>query len=173
MTENSFFTTIRCMVYLIDGHNLIPNIRGLSLELPDDEIQLVELLQEFCRRRRKTVEVFFDNAPPGQPSARVFGPVKARFVRQGQTADQAIYRRLEQLGEARRNYTVVSSDWQVLAAGRGRGAKAISAEQFARLLREALQESETQTAQREEANLPPEEIDDWLEIFGSAEGEEP
>lgn len=167
MTRIKFINTIFSMVYLIDGHNLIPKIRGLSLELLDDENQLIELLQEFCRRRRKTAEVFFDNAPPGQPSARLFGPVKARFIRQGQTADQAIYRRLEQLGRSARNYTIVSSDRQVKATARASGAQTIPAEEFARLIREALQDSSGESAQREETSLQPEEIDDWLELFGS------
>ena len=37
------------MPYLIDGHNLIPKVAGLSLKAVDDEMQLIELLQEFCR----------------------------------------------------------------------------------------------------------------------------
>ena len=36
------------MPYLIDGHNLIPKL-GLRLDLPDDEMQLIGILQEFCR----------------------------------------------------------------------------------------------------------------------------
>ena len=67
------------MPYLIDGHNLIPKVPGLSLKAIDDEMQLVEKLQEFCRRRGKQVEVFFDKAPPGGRRVRVFGPVTARF----------------------------------------------------------------------------------------------
>jgi len=79
------------MPYLIDGHNLIPKIAGLSLQDIDDETRLVEMLQDYCRRRgKKGVEVFFDNAPPGQPSKRVYGTVTAHFVRTGRTADAAI-----------------------------------------------------------------------------------
>ncbi len=159
------------MSYLIDGHNLIPKITGLSLDMLDDEMQLIDQLQEFCRRRRKTVEVFFDNAPPGQPRARVFGAVKARFVRQGQTADQAIFRRLEQLGRAARNFTVVSSDRQVKAAGRAWGAQWVTSEKFAQLLKETLQDSTEENESRSEIELQPEEIEDWLEIFGSGENE--
>ena len=54
------------MPYIIDGHNLIPRIPDLSLQDIDDEMQLVEMLQDFCRISRKKVEVYFDNAPPGQ-----------------------------------------------------------------------------------------------------------
>jgi len=171
LTRTWFINTMFSMAYLIDGHNLIPKIRGLSLESADDEMQLVELLQEFCRRRRKSVEVFFDNAPPGQHRARVFGRVKARFVRQGQTADQAIYQRLEQLGRSARNFTVVSSDRQVKAAARAWGAKSISAEAFARMLQAALQVSATEDEQRAETALQPEEVEDWLTVFGSGESE--
>jgi hypothetical protein len=44
------------MPYLIDGHNLIPKIPGMNLGDVDDETQLIEMLQEFCRRRRKQVK---------------------------------------------------------------------------------------------------------------------
>src|SRR5512137_1181649 len=98
------------MPYLVDGHNLIPKIPGLNLQALDDEEQLIQLLQEYCRRERKQVEVFFDNAPPGGVRARTFGLVTARFVRQGSTADQAIRERLVRLGRLARNWTVVSSD---------------------------------------------------------------
>ena len=89
------------MPYIIDGHNLIPKIPGLSLQDLDDEIQLVKMLQEFCRINRKQVEVFFDNAPPGQPVARNYGSVVARFVREGGTADRAIHNKLKRLGVRR------------------------------------------------------------------------
>ncbi len=114
------------MPYLIDGHNLIPKIPGLSLQAEDDEQQLITLLLEFCRLQRKQVEVYFDNAPPGGVRARNFGNVIARFVRQGSTADQAIRQRLERLGRAARNWTVVSSDLAVQTEARGiSGARAL------------------------------------------------
>ncbi len=87
------------MPYLIDGHNLIPKIPGFSLRNLDDEIELVQKLQEFCRRSGKQVEVFFDNAPVGQARIQKYGLVKAHFVRSGRTADDAIISRLENLGE--------------------------------------------------------------------------
>ena len=35
------------MSYLIDGHNLIPKIPGLTLRQMDDENELIEILQRF------------------------------------------------------------------------------------------------------------------------------
>jgi predicted RNA-binding protein with PIN domain len=160
------------MPYLIDGHNLIPKIPGLSLEAPDDEMRLIQVLQDFCRLRRKQVEVYFDNAPPGQPRARRFGMVTAHFARSGSSADELIRQRLERLGGARRNWTVVSSDQQVQANARASRAQVLSSEAFARLLDEALRQAPAEAARDEEAALSEEEVDGWLRLFGEEEGED-
>jgi uncharacterized protein len=160
------------MPYLIDGHNLIPKIAGLSLKAIDDEMQLVELLQEFCRWKRKEVEVYFDNAPPGGVRARNFGLVIARFVRQGTTADDAIHARLGRLGRAARNWTVVSSDQAVQASARAVRARFISSEAFAELLMQTLQQTEQDNGEHVEDTLNPDEVDDWLALFGSDEDPE-
>ena len=157
------------MPYIIDGHNLIPKVPGLSLQLMDDEQQLVEMLQEFCRHQRKQVEVYFDNAPPGGVRARNLGLVTARFVRQGTTADSAIRRRLANLGRVARNWTVVSSDQAVQAEARAAQAQAMSSETFARLLTRALDDSLIDQGEAAETVLNPEEVDDWLQLFGSDE----
>lgn len=158
------------MPYLIDGHNLIPKIPGLALDAVDDEEQLIVLLQEYCRVARKEVEVFFDNAPAGQPRARNFGLVIARFVRQGTTADEAIRKRLVRLEREARNWTVVSSDLEVQAAARAARAHFISSEAFAVQIRQALDENAADEGERPEAQVNSEELDDWLKLFG-AEGE--
>jgi len=153
------------MPFIIDGHNLIPKIPGLHLSEIDDEMRLVEMLQEYCRLTRKQVEVFFDNAPPGQPRARNFGNVIARFVRSGQTADQAIRDKLHRLGGEARNWTVVSSDHQVQAAARAARAAVVPAETFSRQMREILDSSPRRSAAADNG-LSTEEVDDWMKIFG-------
>jgi len=157
------------MPYIIDGHNLIPKVPGLSLQQMDDEQHLVEMLQEFCRRQRKQVEVYFDNAPPGGVRARNLGSVTARFVRQGTTADSAIRRRLANLGRSARNWIVVSSDQAVQAEARAAHAQVIPSETFARLLTQALDDSWVDQGENVETVLNPEEVDDWLQLFGSDE----
>ena len=154
------------MPYLIDGHNLIPKVAGLSLQAMDDEQQLIVMLQEFCRLQRKQAEVFFDNAPPGGVLARNLGLVIARFVRQGSSADQAIARRLKQLGRGARNWTVVTSDHAVQAEARAAQARVVPSEEFARLMREALDENQRDPGVQTEAGLSDEELQDWLKLFG-------
>jgi uncharacterized protein len=159
------------MAYIVDGHNLIPKIPGLSLRALDDEMQLIELLQEFCRVRRKKVELYFDNAPPGQARGRNFGWVAARFIRQGSSADQAINNRLEALGPAARNWIVVSSDQAVQSSARRFGAGVVSSGDFARQVQQALQGSGAGNPgvpgndRRAEVALKPEEVEAWLKLF--------
>ena len=159
------------MPYIIDGHNLIPKIPGIGLQDLDDEIQLVNLLQEFCRIRRKQVEVYFDNAPPGNPGARNYGRVVARFIRQGRTADQAIQKKLKRLGGEARNWTVVSSDREVQVNARAMRAKILPAEVFAELLLDTLGDTGEGSTEAG-GELSPQEVEDWMQIFGIDEDEE-
>jgi predicted RNA-binding protein with PIN domain len=160
------------MPTIIDGHNLIPKLPGFSLRAVDDEIQLIELLQEYCRRARKHVEVYFDSAPPGQSRAKNYGSVTAHFVRQGQTADQAIRNKLSRLGGKARNWTVVSSDREVQSTARAARARVMSAEAFAGRITEVLAQEEGRGEMQDERSLNPEELQDWLKLFGADEDQE-
>jgi len=152
------------MPYLVDGHNLIPKV-GLRLDSPDDEMQLVSKLQDFCRVQRKQVEVFFDGAPPGQAGMRKLGAVKAHFVQLGTTADAAITNRLKRLGGSARNWHVVSSDKQVQAEARSVHAQVLSSEAFAGMLSQPAKSRPT--GLQAEREVTPDEVHEWLKIFGS------
>ncbi len=151
---------------IIDGHNLIPKIPGLSLEEMDDEERLIKLLQLYARLKRKTVEVFFDGAPPGQAGERMAGMVRAYFVPIGQTADEAIRQRLAGLGRTARNSTVVSSDRQVQANARALHARVRTSEEFTGELLDLRQRQEARAASAPAAVIPPQEISEWLDLFG-------
>jgi predicted RNA-binding protein with PIN domain len=149
------------MPYLIDGHNLIPKL-GLRLDSVDDEMELINILQEFCRVEQRQVEVFFDGAPAPQAGTRKLGTVTARFVRLGNTADNAIRIRLKQLGKSARNWTVVSSDRQVQGEARAAHAEVISSEVFAAMLRQTRSSAPKTDSERK---LSPKEVEDWLKVF--------
>ena len=150
------------MPYLIDGHNLIPKA-GLRLDSPDDEMELISILQEFARLNRREVEVYFDGAPIGHAGTRRFGAVKANFVRAEQTADFAIRARLNKMGKSAKNWTVVSSDHEVQSAARVNHAESISSEAFVKELKETMKP--IQKADMEDKNLSPQEVEEWLKIF--------
>jgi predicted RNA-binding protein with PIN domain len=153
------------MSILIDGHNLIPKIAGLSLDDPQDEVKLILALQEYCRLRGKQLEVYFDKAPAGQAGTRKYGMVTAHFVRQGRTADQAIQARLVRLGKQAANYCVVSSDRQVQAAARSARAKVLSAEEFAAEMATANEHGNLPLGEKPPSELSESEVEAWLEVF--------
>jgi predicted RNA-binding protein with PIN domain len=153
------------MPYLIDGHNLIPKLPGISLEEVNDEQRLIEMLQEFCRVNRKQLDVYFDNAPPGNMAVRKHGAVTAHFIRQGHTADAAIRARLTRLGNAARNWIVVSSDQGVQNSARAARARFLSSEAFARDLLVVNDVTAPETGKRAEAQLSAAEVDEWLRLF--------
>jgi len=155
------------MRYVVDGHNLIPKV-GLNLAAADDELELVQLLQQFSRTSRAKVEVFFDGAPAGQAGTKRLGTVVAHFVRARTTADAAIRAWLQELRGAAQNWTVVSSDREVKDAAKSAGAKAISAEAFARLLRDERgrrRPASNGSSGRDQRALSEEEIEEWLDLF--------
>jgi predicted RNA-binding protein with PIN domain len=147
------------MPYLIDGHNLIPKL-GLRLDSPDDEMELVAILQEFCRLERRQAEVYFDGAP--QASTRRLGAVTAHFVPLTTTADNAIRNRVKKMGKSAKNWTVVSSDRQVQAESRASQADVMSSDSFAMLLRQA---RDTAPKPTEDRKLSKQEVDEWLKVF--------
>ena len=150
------------MPYLVDRHNLIPKL-GLRLDSMDDELELVAVLQEFCRlERKKQVEVYFDGAPPLHAGTRKLGHVTAHFVPRGTTADEAIRKRLKKIGKSAKNWIVVSSDRQVQADARGTGTSVISSDEFAQTLRKA-RNSASKPA--EDRKLSDKEVDEWMNIF--------
>ena len=149
------------MPYLIDGHNLIPKV-GLRLDSIDDEMELISILQEFCRLERRQVEVFFDGAPAPQAGTRKLGAVTAIFVRLGTTADNAIRNRLKKLGKSAKNWTVVSSDRQVQANARAAHAEVTSSDSFAGMLKRARDSAPKPVTDRK---LSQKEVEDWLKLF--------
>ena len=153
----------RDMSILIDGHNLIPHLPGINLSDIDDEEQLINWLQSYCRLRRRKVTVFFDQAPAGFSGERDYGAVKAYFVRQGGTADDAIAAYLKGLGKVARNYKVVSSDRMVMAAARSVHAQAIPADVFAQEMVHVVEE--VPEVDPHSPLLSAEELEDWEELF--------
>lgn len=151
------------MSLIVDGHNLIPHLPGMDLSEPDDEARLIQLLQTYCRLRRKTAEVFFDRAPAGRAGVRQHGLVKAHFVREGTTADEAIMAYLKKQGKRAKNLQVVSSDRQVVAAARATHATVITAEAFAAEW-DGLAEQEPELDPRDRL-LSDEEIASWEQLF--------
>lgn len=152
------------MPYLIDGHNLIPHIPGLTLKDLDDEKALIHLLEDFCRRTRQQVDVYFDRAFPGSKKTQSFGRVIAHFTPEYSTADEAIRIRLSSLKRSAKNWTVVTSDRQVKAEAQAAGARWMSAEEFSKILRS---QPESGPAGDSQPELTEDEVNMWINLFQS------
>ena len=150
---------------MIDGHNLIPNIPRLNLSDLDDEQHLIEMVQEFCRKRRHQAEIYFDNAPPGMAGMRSVGGIKVKFAAKGRTADQDIKDRLTNLGKSARNWMVVTSDHSVQLAARAARAQVKSSGDFAVEMGSVLGESGKGKKTGEDAPISDQEVAQWLKIF--------
>ena len=153
------------MPYMIDGHNLIGKIPGLRLDDLDDERELIEILQGYCQQTGKDVEIYFDRSASGHARASVHGRVIARFVRSGETADQAMSRHLKRLGNAASNWTVISSDREVQNAAKRARARVISSDEFSRDLTAGPKMDKSGESPR----ISDDEVDEWLDLFGGGD----
>jgi predicted RNA-binding protein with PIN domain len=151
--------------YIIDGHNLIPHIPGLSLADLDDEIALVHILQKFAAQQRTKVEVYFDRAPPTQSRIQIHGLIKAIFVSQDQSADDAIRKRLTQLKKEAKNWTIVSSDREILAQAREAQSRLLKSGTFVKYLLEELSADHPEGSKGETPDPSNLEVDYWLDQF--------
>jgi len=157
---------------VIDGHNLIPKVGGISLSDPEDENKLTAMVSEYCRLARVRAELFFDNAPPGKRIPSRHGLVIIHHVRQGTTADDAIIQYLRKEGNNARNLLVISSDRRVQTEARGLRAEIMSSDQFSFQMRTVFS---SPLATREVKETPPseEEVEEMLKLMTQNRGKNP
>jgi uncharacterized protein len=151
------------MPYLVDGHNLIPKIPGISLQDPDDELKLIRILLEYTRITQSSLEVYFDRAPAGYDKTRQLGRVKAVFVSDKTIADEMIIRRIKTLGRSAQNWTVVTSDHRIQADAKESRAIRLSSEEFAQKIMSALEKSGGTPAT--DRDMSADELDSWMKLF--------
>lgn len=155
------------MHYLIDGHNLIAKMPDISLEDPDDEVQLVLRLRSWAAQRKKRkVTVIFDGGMPGGKDVKLSTPsVRVIFAQEGRTADALL---MVRIGKAKHagEWTAVSSDNQILEAAKKKKMPIIKSEKFATKLRRRDQEEAPQVDPKDNPHVSNEEVAEWLDLFG-------
>lgn len=152
------------MPFLIDGHNVIAAIDDIDLEDPDDEAKLVVRLRAWAARERRRAIVVFDGGLPGGLSRELSTPqVRVVFAsRQHSNADRIIRERLGQLKDPR-NWTVVTSDREILDEARQVGARVMRAADFALWLERA------PVVRAKPETISAAEVNAWLEVFRDEE----
>jgi predicted RNA-binding protein with PIN domain len=155
------------MPLLIDGHNLIGQIPGISLADPDDEGELVMLLRRYATARRgRKVAVVFDHGVYGHPQRLDGYGVSCYFARSPQDADAQLIKRVRALKHPR-DWTLVTSDREVARVAEERGVRVISSHDFARQLIATPKPAAAQ-AERRDIRMSEAEIEEWLRLFGES-----
>jgi uncharacterized protein len=148
------------MPLLIDGHNLIGRLPDLDLGDPDDEAKLTARLRAYCARTGKRVTVVFDRGLPGGRSHELSGGgVEVVFAAAGGTADGILRARIRRARNPR-GLIVVTSDREVIAVARARGARVARSEEFAARL-----SAPRSVPAGQDVKLSAEEIEEWLKVF--------
>ncbi len=153
------------MAILIDGHNLIGKLPGLSLNDPDDEEQLLVLLKGYRARTGKQIVVYFDPGATYQsPARRSQGGISVRQAGTGRRADDLIRHDLNRHHRPS-ELTVVTSDRAIQRVAQQLQARVIDAATFAKELSRPPQEEDA----LDTPPLPDEEVQEWLAIFGESD----
>ncbi len=155
------------MPYLVDGHNLMGQIPGLTLANPEDRQRLVQRLCSFARARGCRITIIFDGEPPkGWRSDAALGDVRARHPGRGRSADEVILDAIHR-SSAPADITLVTSDRSLAEKARHLGARGIPGTRFLRMMGEV---ARGEAGAAEEKPGPPaqDELDGWLEEFSAA-----
>jgi predicted RNA-binding protein with PIN domain len=157
------------MSYIIDGSNFLGRA-GRPVKDPAEKMELARRLSVFQRQTRARVTLLFDGAadpaletPPPAPGQRTLSVL---FPPGGRPADDLIMEILEGRKE-NRDVVLVTSDRELAAFGRRRGARVKACADFARDLRCVVREFHRARACRKREIKPPAglELRLWLDVF--------
>ena len=153
---------------MIDGHNLIAQMPGMTLADPDDEVQLVLRLRRFAARKKQKITVVFDHGIPGGWSRDLSTrPVKVVFAGSHSNADRVI---LERIREAKTptDIKLVSSDGEIRRAAQARRVEVIPSQEFVLMLFKPppeAREVKPQSDKREDVWLSKDQVKEWMRLF--------
>jgi hypothetical protein len=152
--------------YLVDGHNLIARLPGLGLDDPHDEARLVRRLRAWAlASRKRQLTIIFDGRLAGGRSAELSGgSVEVIFSPHGGSADELLLRRIKKARNPA-EYTVISSDREILAAAEARRMPSMVSEAFVLFMAEETSRPAPAPADNE-LEVSPAEISEWLALFG-------
>ncbi|HEX2620019.1 MAG TPA: NYN domain-containing protein, partial [Phototrophicaceae bacterium] len=152
------------MTYLIDGHNLIGKLPDIDLDDPNDEALLVQKLIGFSARTRQRCVVIFDQGLPGGASRMSTTWVKVVFAPHNSNADRVMTTRISGLPNPK-EWTVVSSDNDVLAAARRRKMQTLKSAEFAALMQRPDEPDKPGVDEAPDVHLSDSQVDEWMTLF--------
>ena len=155
--------------YLVDGYNFIhhnPRLKQMinnSLEFARN--QTIALIKGYISSRKIRVTLVFDGDDVGyvDPVFQNTSRLKIIYSNAPEKADPLI-KRLIKKEKNKKSLTLVSADHELMDFGRSHGAKIISPENFYHLLTKSYLIHHLD--QKYNHPLSPDELDEWLKLFG-------
>jgi len=150
------------MPVVIDGHNLIGKMKGISLADPHDEEKLVGLLAQHLHDSPQKVIVVFDKGSDLAFIRTKHGPgLRVIFARPESSADAVIMEMIKNDPNPR-GLTIVSSDNEIRRCARSRRAHLMSSEDLAQEL-ESCPHHHKRRARTDDIGKI--DVNEWLEYF--------
>lgn len=161
------------MHYLIDGHNLIAKMPDISLDDPNDEMKLILRLKSWAAgSKKRRITVIFDGGLPGGKSLRFSNSsVKVVFASIGKQADDLLIQRIQKAKNPQ-EYTLISSDQEIIEAANQRRLPSIKSELFAANLEPEKgtanpgKKQKPSPAEDDNPSVSANEVEEWLALFG-------
>lgn len=121
------------LMLLVDGYNLIGQLRDLSLDDPYDEAKLSMAIRSYCMRGNTKATVIFDNGLPGGISRQLSNSqVTVIFAPPRTSADELIMKRARDM--ISQGLVIVTSDRRILRLAYAYGIETMASEEFALML---------------------------------------
>ncbi len=158
------------MHYIIDGHNLIAKIPDIDLNDPNDEVELILRLKSWAAASpKRKVTVYFDGGLPGGIEQRLStSDIKVVFAPEGTTADSLIIKHIRKIPNPP-EYTLVTSDQQIITAAEKRRLRHLRSEAFAEKMGQDKQNRfapPTPPSETDDPKISDSEVSEWLALFG-------
>jgi len=162
------------MNYIIDGFNLAFIIENISQTIKNGNTekaisQLLHFVQTTLYGRSTKIIIVFDGQNDNQPKKIKHSGIDILFSIKPQTADDLIRNFIRKTNNIQ-NWTVVSSDNEIIYTAKDHGAKTMKSLDFINLKK---RNSVKNTFEKENDKKNPEniDVDYWREIFNSGKSE--
>ena len=154
------------MIYLIDGHNLIAQMPGITLGDPNDEAHLVLRLRSWAAvdKKRKIVLIFDKGMPAGKSKNLSTPNIQVRFAPHKTTADRLLIQRINRTKNPR-EFILVTGDRMIIAAAQARKMPHTTSKKF---VADMKVDKRPPPPSREVDNpkVSKNDVDEWLTLFG-------
>jgi predicted RNA-binding protein with PIN domain len=121
------------MIIIIDGYNLLPNLKIKGDSFEQKRENLIVQLREFIAVNPAKITLVFDGGrnPSQHRGAEKHGPIQVIYSAQGELADDVIEELIAKRKGKARDYLMVSSDRRLQVFAEEHDVKWMSSQKFA------------------------------------------